>query len=90
MNKSQLLKRLSGIEWDDFEVKEARIDLPKDIVKTVSAFANTTGGYIVFGIKEVSGKFSVSGIERPDKIQNDFITQSFSFVGLGGSFRRGY
>lgn len=74
MNKQQLLKRLSGIEWDDFEVKEARAALPKDIVKTVSAFANTTGGYIVFGAKESNGKYIISGVEVSDKIQNDFIT----------------
>ncbi|MFH0753185.1 MAG: RNA-binding domain-containing protein [Candidatus Omnitrophota bacterium] len=74
MNKDQLLKRLSGIEWDDFEVKEARLALPDDITKTISAFANTLGGFAVFGIKEDDGKFVVSGVENPDKIQNDFIT----------------
>ena len=74
MNKQQLLKRLSDIEWDDFEVKEARTELPKDIAKIVSAFANASGGYIVLGVKEMNGKFTVSGIESPDKIQNDFIT----------------
>ncbi len=41
MTKNQLLKKLSGIEWDDFEVKEARTGLPADIAKTISAFANT-------------------------------------------------
>ena len=74
MNKKQLLKRLSGVEWDDFEVKEARSELPRNITKTISAFANTAGGYIVFGAEEINGKFSVSGVEDVDKIQNDFIT----------------
>jgi ATP-dependent DNA helicase RecG len=74
MNKAQLLKRLSGIEWDDFEVKEARTELPREIVRTVSALANTAGGHIVFGAKEVEGKFVVSGVDDPDRIQNDFIT----------------
>jgi len=31
MNKTELLNRLSDIEWDDFEVKEARSELPKNI-----------------------------------------------------------
>ena len=74
MNKNQLLKKLSGIEWDDFEVKESRAALPADIAKTISAFANTIGGYVVFGVKEDGGKFIISGVENPDKIQNDFIT----------------
>lgn len=74
MNKNQLLKKLSGIEWDDFEVKESRAALPQDIAKTISAFANTIGGYVVFGVKEDDGKFIINGVENPDKIQNDFIT----------------
>jgi hypothetical protein len=74
MNKRELIKRLSGIEWDDFEVKEARRELPKDIARTVSAFANTKGGVLVFGVKEAGGKYIVSGVENPDKVQNDFIT----------------
>ena len=74
MNKDQLLKRLSGIEWDDFEAKEARVALPDDIAKTISAFSNTAGGYIVFGVKETGGKFVIGGVENPDKIQSDFIS----------------
>ena len=74
MNKRELIKRLSGIEWDDFEVKAARRELPKDIVRTVSAFANTKSGVLVFGVEEAGGKYIVSGVENPDKVQNDFIT----------------
>jgi len=50
MNKSELLNRLSDIEWDDFEVKEARSELPKSIWETVSAFANSSGGWIILGV----------------------------------------
>ena len=64
MNKNQLLKKLSGIEWDDFEVKESRTELSKDIVKTVSAFANTIGGYVVLGVKDERGKFVAGGVEN--------------------------
>ncbi|MBF0386861.1 MAG: putative DNA binding domain-containing protein [Candidatus Omnitrophica bacterium] len=74
MRKEQLLKRLSGIEWDDFEVKAARVALPEDIAKAISAFANTTGGYIAFGVQESGSRFIISGVEDPDKIQNDFVT----------------
>ena len=30
MNEKQLLERLKFHEWDDFEVKEARKEVPKD------------------------------------------------------------
>ena len=74
MTKSQLLKKLQGIEWDDFEVKEAINAVPKDVWKTVSAFSNTSGGHIVFGVKEDNGNFIIAGVKDPDKLQNDFIT----------------
>jgi len=44
MKKNELFERLQDIEWEDFEVKEARTELPKNIWETVSAFANTAGG----------------------------------------------
>jgi ATP-dependent DNA helicase RecG len=38
MTKEDLIKRLQDIEWDDFEVKKARGELPKNIWETVSVF----------------------------------------------------
>ena len=32
MNKQELLERITDIEWDDFEAKEARTELPKNIL----------------------------------------------------------
>jgi ATP-dependent DNA helicase RecG len=75
MDKKQLLYRLKFHEWDDFEVKESRKEVPKDIWKTVSAFSNTDGGIIVLGIEETGeGKFQISGVENIEKIQNNFIS----------------
>jgi hypothetical protein len=42
MTKQKLLEHLQDIEWDDFEVKTARTDVPKDVWETVSAFSNTS------------------------------------------------
>jgi len=52
VNKTELLQKLQDIEWDDFEVKEARSELPKNLWETVSAFANSSGGWIVLGKNE--------------------------------------
>lgn len=77
MTKEELLNRLNGIEWTDFEAKEAKNDLPKNIWETVSAFSNTNGGWIVLGIKERKSErgvtFEIQGVDRPEKIEQDFI-----------------
>lgn len=75
MNRDELLNRLNSIEWNDIEFKEAAWAVPKDALSTVSAFANTGGGYLVFGVKQQNGTFSVSGVIDADKVQNDFLGQ---------------
>ena len=74
MNKTELLTRLTDIEWDDFEVKEAKTELPKNILETVSSFANSSGGWIVLGISQKGKKFEVNGIENPEKMEQNFTT----------------
>ena len=74
MNKNDLLKRLSDIEWDDFEVKTADSELPKSVWETVSAFSNSAGGWIVFGVSQRGKKFEISGVSNPEKIEQDFVT----------------
>lgn len=73
MNQDELLARLNGIEWNDFECKRAQRGVPEDAYKTVSAFANTAGGWLVFGVSEVDGRLEITGVEEPDKVQNDFL-----------------
>lgn len=75
MTRDELLTRLNSIEWNDIEFKEAAWAVPKDALSTASAFANTAGGHLVFGIKEGSGTFTVSGVIDADKVQNDFLGQ---------------
>lgn len=77
MTKEELLQQLNKNEWDDFEVKEAQNDLPKSIWETVSAFSNTSGGWIILGVKEKrnngSSQFEICGVSNPEKIEQNFI-----------------
>jgi len=75
MNRDELLRRLQSSEWDDIEFKEAGWAVPKDALSTVSAFANTSGGYLVFGVKEANGTFTISGVTDVDRVQNEFLGQ---------------
>lgn len=77
MTKDELLARLRGTEWTDFEVKEAHTELPKNVWETVSAFGNTHGGWIVLGVKEhkkaKGATYEVLGVENSEKIEQDFV-----------------
>lgn len=44
MTRDELLQRLQEIEWEDFECKLAKSELPKSVLEIVSAFSNTSGG----------------------------------------------
>ena len=73
MTKEELVARLRDIEWDDFEVKSAKSELPKNIWETVSAFSNTSGGWIVLGVKQSGKTFEIQGVENIEKLEQDFL-----------------
>lgn len=73
MTLDELKARLNQLEWRDVEFKEATFDIPKSVYATVSAFSNTSGGWIVFGIQSKGGKFEIQGVVKPDDLQNAFI-----------------
>ena len=76
MTKEELLKAIKSPEWTDIEFKQCRNGVSDDAYKTVSAFANTSGGYLVFGVKESAGKAErdIVGVDDVDKVQNDFLS----------------
>ncbi len=74
MTKEELVARLRDIEWDDFEVKTAKSELPKNIWETVSAFSNCSGGWIVLGIKQSGRLFEISGVDHIEKLEQDFFS----------------
>jgi ATP-dependent DNA helicase RecG len=73
MDKNELQARLQSIEWSDIEFKEAAWAAPKDSLETVSAFANTAGGHLVFGVKQANGTFTITGVTNADEVQNTFL-----------------
>lgn len=73
MTRDELIQKLADLEWEDFEVKSARAELPKDTWETVSAFSNTFGGWLVFGIQQTGKQFEIQGVSHPEKIEQDFL-----------------
>jgi len=65
-----LLDRLTGKEDLDLEFKAAKHTLPKSLWSTVSAFANTRGGWIVLGVDERT--LAIEGVDQPHKVLQDF------------------
>ena len=76
MTRDELQEKLNSVEWDDIEFKEATWAVPKSALETVSAFANTRGGHIVFGVSEGNGTLTITGVTDVDKVQNDFLGQT--------------
>ncbi len=74
MTEQEFLKLLHSHEWNDIEFKEAQTAVPKNAYETVSTFANTAGGHLVFGVKKDGTNFEVVGVLGVDKVQNDFLT----------------
>ena len=71
MDRKQLFKYLQDIEWDNFEVKKAEKELPKNCWETVSAFANTSGGWLVLGVSQHGEKFEISGVSDMEKLEQN-------------------
>ena len=74
MNREALVDRLKRPEWSDAEFKQARAAVPKSAYEAASAFANTGGGTIVFGVRDRDGEIEVVGVDRVDKVQNEFLS----------------
>jgi len=74
MTRNDLIERLNKYEWSDVEFKEARSAAPRSAYKTVSAFANTAGGWLVFGVGDRGGTLEIVGVMQVDKVQNEFLS----------------
>jgi len=83
----RLFDRLQEKEALDLEFKAARGGLPKSLWPTVSAFANTQGGWIVLGVDE-DRKPPIVGVANADQMLQSFYdslrdSQKISFPACG-------
>ena len=67
------LQESVDIECKQAGGKDGKGELPNSFWDSYSAFANTNGGVIILGVKEIkkNNTFEVSGIERVHQIKND-------------------
>ena len=68
------LQHLQDYREDNrLEAKLAQKGLPTSLWETYSAFANTDGGLILLGVKELDNhKLEVMGVDDPEKLVSDF------------------
>lgn len=65
----ELAKLLEIKEGSNVELKKSKNQVPKSFWATYSAFANTDGGIVIFGIDENSKE--VTGVEDEYKVRDD-------------------
>ena len=73
MTKQELIQKIVDLEWEDFEVKTAESSVPKSAWESVSAFSNSSGGWLIFGIEQIGKKFNITGVHNSEKIEQDFL-----------------
>ena len=71
MNEEKILYLKEDIHT---ELKEAQGGVPRNVWETISAFANTSGGSIYFGVKEGKEKNEILGVENPEDMIRDLLT----------------
>lgn len=84
MTPDQLLAALQLGEDQEVEFKSAAGGLPKSLWETLSACANTNGGWLVLGVAERNGGFEPEGLRNPQALLKAFWdnhnnTQKLSF-----------
>ena len=75
MTRAELLRLIAtlqanGCETDDLEVKTASGGTPKRLERSLSAFANTHGGVLLFGLDE-RHNFKLVGVRDAQALQKD-------------------
>ena len=71
MSLENLISRLESKEGLEIEFKAASGGLPVSLWETASSFANTNGGWILFGVVEVKPDLVVQGLKNADSMKQD-------------------
>lgn len=73
--KTKQLNLLTLEEGPDVELKKAENKVPASFYETYSAFANTRGGTVYLGIKEIKkGRNEITGVEDPSRMKTDILS----------------
>jgi len=73
MTLEELYEKIDIGENADIEFKSAKGGFPKSAWETISAFANTAGGYLVLGVVEQgSSLFEIEGVKNPSGLLKTF------------------
>ena len=73
MNIEELLQKLDFRENLELEFKAAAVGMPSSLWATVSAFANTHGGWLLLGVREDKGEISIDGVKNAEAMKQDII-----------------
>lgn len=71
-----LYERLGEQENLELEFKASQNALPKNVWETVSAFANTKGGWIILGIEEIDNNVEIKGVSDATALLDTFYSLS--------------
>jgi ATP-dependent DNA helicase RecG len=72
MDIQKFLLDLELSEDLELEFKESSSSLPKTLWESVSAFANTQGGLILLGIRELKNGIEIQGVQNSGQLIKDF------------------
>ena len=77
MTEEELRAWLKRPEGEGLEFKRAENEAPDNAYKTACAFANTNGGWLIFGVADEGLPHEITGIDpsKIDKVQNDFLSE---------------
>lgn len=64
---AELTERLKGWESLEIEFKRGKGGLPNSLWPTISAFANTNGGWIILGVRDDGGEAELEGLKKPQR-----------------------
>ena len=77
MTEEELRAWLKRPEGEGLEFKRAEKEVSDTAYKTACAFANTNGGWLIFGVADEGLPHEITGIDpsKIDKVQNDFLSE---------------